>query len=251
MRLPAGIDLVSGRLRCPGPHPARRCASWSWSASRRCTTTAPSAPPTSTSPSAPGSWCSCSARSARASPASSPRWLGWCQARARSDGTATPSQTRRRSCDPVVSPTSPRCRGFSRAPSPTTSGWTTPTGRCSRPWRPAACFPTSRPPAAPMRWSGTAGSGSPVARSSALRWPAPWRATRSCCWPTTSRRRWTPSHRDRALDALRQRGATVIGATSKRAALAQADRVVVLVEGRVAAVGAWSELSGSWGRLAG
>jgi ABC-type multidrug transport system fused ATPase/permease subunit len=51
--------------------------------------------------------------------------------------------------------------------------------------------------------------------------------------------------------ALRQRGATVIGATSKRAALAQADRVVVLVEGRVAAVGAWSELSGSWGHLAG
>jgi ABC-type transport system involved in cytochrome bd biosynthesis fused ATPase/permease subunit len=51
--------------------------------------------------------------------------------------------------------------------------------------------------------------------------------------------------------ALRQRGATVIGATSKRAALAQADRVVVLVEGRVAAVGTWSELSGAWGHLAG
>jgi ATP-binding cassette, subfamily B, bacterial len=51
--------------------------------------------------------------------------------------------------------------------------------------------------------------------------------------------------------ALRKRGATVIGATSKRAALAQADRVVVLVEGRVAAVGAWSELSGTWGHLAG
>ena len=31
----------------------------------------------------------------------------------------------------------------------------------------------------------------------------------------------------------------------------QADRVVVLVEGRVAAVGAWSELSRSWGHLAG
>ena len=51
--------------------------------------------------------------------------------------------------------------------------------------------------------------------------------------------------------ALRERGATVIGATSKRAALAQADRVVVLVEGRVAAVGAWHELSTSWGHLAG
>jgi ABC-type multidrug transport system fused ATPase/permease subunit len=51
--------------------------------------------------------------------------------------------------------------------------------------------------------------------------------------------------------ALRQQGATVVGATSKRAALAQADRVVVLQQGRVAAVGSWSELSGSWAHLAG
>ncbi|WP_134738644.1 ABC transporter ATP-binding protein [Nocardioides sp. 503] len=51
--------------------------------------------------------------------------------------------------------------------------------------------------------------------------------------------------------ALRERGATVIGATSKRAALAQADRVVVLAEGRVAAVGPWAELAPRWGHLAG
>ena len=51
--------------------------------------------------------------------------------------------------------------------------------------------------------------------------------------------------------ALRERGATVVGATSKRAALAQADRVVVLVEGRIAAVGPWHELSPRWGHLAG
>ncbi len=51
--------------------------------------------------------------------------------------------------------------------------------------------------------------------------------------------------------ALRARGATVIGATSKRAALAQADRVVVLAEGRVAAVGPWAELAPAWGHLAG
>ena len=51
--------------------------------------------------------------------------------------------------------------------------------------------------------------------------------------------------------ALRERGATVVGATSKRAALAQADRVVVLVEGRVAAVGPWSELAPTWRHLAG
>ncbi|WP_231123597.1 ATP-binding cassette domain-containing protein [Nocardioides sambongensis] len=51
--------------------------------------------------------------------------------------------------------------------------------------------------------------------------------------------------------ALRERRATVIGATAKRAALNQADRVVVLVEGRIAAVGPWRELSPSWGHLAG
>ena len=51
--------------------------------------------------------------------------------------------------------------------------------------------------------------------------------------------------------ALRERGATVIGATSKAAALAQADRVVVLVEGRVADDGPWSRLATRWGHLAG
>ncbi|TCC61221.1 ABC transporter ATP-binding protein [Kribbella pittospori] len=50
---------------------------------------------------------------------------------------------------------------------------------------------------------------------------------------------------------LRERRATVIGATSKRAALVQADRVVVLVDGDVAAVGPWSELSPRWSHLAG
>ena len=51
--------------------------------------------------------------------------------------------------------------------------------------------------------------------------------------------------------ALRERGATVIGATSKAAALAQADRVVVLVEGRVADTGPWSRLATRWSHLAG
>ncbi len=51
--------------------------------------------------------------------------------------------------------------------------------------------------------------------------------------------------------ALRGRGTTVIGATSKRAALAQADRVVVLVDGEVAAVGPWAELAPTWSHLAG
>lgn len=52
-------------------------------------------------------------------------------------------------------------------------------------------------------------------------------------------------------ESLRARGSTVIGATTKRAALSRADRVVVLVEGRVAADGPWVELQGDWAHLAG
>jgi ABC-type transport system involved in cytochrome bd biosynthesis fused ATPase/permease subunit len=51
--------------------------------------------------------------------------------------------------------------------------------------------------------------------------------------------------------ALRERGAAVIGATSKSAALAQADRVVILDAGRVVDQGPWHELSLRWGHLAG
>jgi ABC-type transport system involved in cytochrome bd biosynthesis fused ATPase/permease subunit len=52
-------------------------------------------------------------------------------------------------------------------------------------------------------------------------------------------------------EALRERGTTVVGSTSKRAALARADRVVVLEDGAVADAGPWRELSGRWGGLAG
>lgn len=51
--------------------------------------------------------------------------------------------------------------------------------------------------------------------------------------------------------ALRERGTTVVGSTSKRAALERADRVVVLVGGAVVAQGPWSRLQSDWGRLAG
>lgn len=51
--------------------------------------------------------------------------------------------------------------------------------------------------------------------------------------------------------ALRERGTTVVGATSKRAALARADRVVVLVDGKVAEVGPWAGLAARWSHLAG
>jgi ABC-type multidrug transport system fused ATPase/permease subunit len=50
---------------------------------------------------------------------------------------------------------------------------------------------------------------------------------------------------------LRDRGVTVIGSTSKRAALTRADQVLVLVGGRAVARGTWRELEERWGHLAG
>jgi ATP-binding cassette, subfamily B, bacterial len=51
--------------------------------------------------------------------------------------------------------------------------------------------------------------------------------------------------------ALRSHGVTVVGSTSKRAALAQADRVVILIGGRVQDQGTWPDLQARWGHLAG
>jgi ATP-binding cassette subfamily B protein len=51
--------------------------------------------------------------------------------------------------------------------------------------------------------------------------------------------------------ALRRKGLTVIGSTSKRAALRQADKVVVLLAGHAVAQGTWGELEDRWGHLAG
>jgi ATP-binding cassette subfamily B protein len=51
--------------------------------------------------------------------------------------------------------------------------------------------------------------------------------------------------------ALREHGVTVVGSTSKRAALSRADRVVVLIGGRSVAQGTWSELEDRYGHLAG
>jgi ATP-binding cassette, subfamily B, bacterial len=50
---------------------------------------------------------------------------------------------------------------------------------------------------------------------------------------------------------LRERGVTVIGSTSKRAALARADQVVVVVGGRAVGRGTWRELEDHWSHLAG
>jgi ABC-type bacteriocin/lantibiotic exporter with double-glycine peptidase domain len=51
--------------------------------------------------------------------------------------------------------------------------------------------------------------------------------------------------------ALRERGVTVVGSTSKRAALVQADQVMVLIGGAAVATGSWAELQDTWGHLAG
>ncbi|MFF3865313.1 ATP-binding cassette domain-containing protein [Micromonospora sp. NPDC001898] len=51
--------------------------------------------------------------------------------------------------------------------------------------------------------------------------------------------------------ALRENGVTVVGSTSKRAALVRADQVVVLIGGTVAAKGPWRDLEDDWGHLAG
>ncbi|SCG69216.1 ABC-type multidrug transport system, ATPase and permease component [Micromonospora echinaurantiaca] len=51
--------------------------------------------------------------------------------------------------------------------------------------------------------------------------------------------------------ALREHGVTVIGSTSKRAALVRADHVVVLQAGTVAAQGPWRDLEPHWSHLAG
>lgn len=51
--------------------------------------------------------------------------------------------------------------------------------------------------------------------------------------------------------ALREHGVTVVGSTSKRAALSRADRVVVLIGGRAVAQGTWRELEDRYGHLAG
>jgi ATP-binding cassette subfamily B protein len=51
--------------------------------------------------------------------------------------------------------------------------------------------------------------------------------------------------------ALRGYGVTVIGSTSKRAALVQADHVVVLIGGQAVAQGTWRDLERDWTHLAG
>ena len=249
------MDLPAGRRprprHRPGPGAARtasRCARSACATSRRSTTTARSECRTSTSTSTPASWCCCSARSAPASPACSARWPAWSPAPARSAGTTRSSTTRRPRSDRHAWPTSPRCRACCPAPSPATSPSTTPhravmpaleSARMGRDVTEAGGPDVARraPRRTPLRRSGAAPRAG--ARAGRRRRPAAGRRRVA--------RRSTPTTEIELWQALRARGAAVIGATSKAAALAQADRVVVLDAGRVVDDGPWRELSAPLG----
>jgi ABC-type multidrug transport system fused ATPase/permease subunit len=51
--------------------------------------------------------------------------------------------------------------------------------------------------------------------------------------------------------SLRARGMTIVGSTTKRLAVMQADRVLVMLDGCEVDQGSWSELEGQWGHLVG
>ena len=188
----------------------------------------------------PASWSCSWARSGRASPACSVRWPAWSAAPARSAGTASSSTTRRPRCGPAGSPTSRRCRGCCRARSPATSPSTTPPRRCV-PALEAARMGRDVAEAggadALVGHRGVRLSGGQVQRLALARALASDADVlladdvSSALDAATEIELW---------QALRARGKAVIGATSKSAALAQADRVVVLDSGRVVDDGPWT-----------
>ena len=249
MELPGGMDLSVRHRRRSRPAPsATRCARSPCATSARCTTTAPSASRTSTSTSAPASWSSCSARSgsgkssllgALAGLVSSTGEIRW------NDRGRRP--TRSPTCARPGWPTSPRCRACCRARFTGNVGLDHPT----RPVMPSleaarmgrdvteAGGPDSLVGHRGVRLSG--GQVQRLALARALATEADVLLAddvSSALDAATEIELW---------QALRERGATVIGATSKAAALAQADRVVVLDAGRVVDQGPWRELSSRWG----
>ena len=226
---------------------ATRCARSASTTSRPCTTTAPSASRTSTWTSTPASWCCCSARSgsgkssllgALAGLVASTGEIRW------NDQVVDDPQTTLRPArvahvaqvPRVLSGTLHRQRR-PRPPAPRRS--------CRR-WSPPGWAATSPRRAGPTRSSGTAAYASPAGRCSASRSRGRWPPRPTCCWPTTCPPRSTPPPRSSCGRRCARAAPRSIGATSKAAALAQADRVVVLDAGRVVDDGPWRELSARW-----
>ncbi|UUZ58725.1 ATP-binding cassette domain-containing protein [Nocardioides sp. B-3] len=144
-----------------------------------------------------------------------------------------------------------QCRACCRAPSAATSGSTTRAARSCRPPETARMGRDVAEAGGPDSLVGHRGvrlSGGQVQRLALARAVACDADllladdVSSALDATTELELWS---------ALRAGGRTVIGATSKAAALAQADRVVVLDGGRVVDAGPWSVLSRKWAHLSG
>ncbi len=176
-----------------------------------------------------------SGRSARASRRCCGRWPGSSTTPGRCAGTASRSPSRSCSCGPTRSATWRSCRGCCPARSPTTSGsgtrWTRPARSRPRSWsttwpRPASGLGLL------IGHKGTRLSGGQLQRLALARALAPRTElliaddVSSALDVTTELDLWR---------ALREHGVTVVGSTSKRAALAQADQVVVLIGGTAVA----------------
>ena len=254
MDLPPGVDLVRGTGPRARPRPDRDPlrtldAPRPRRGARRRHGRRPGRRPRRA---APASWSCCSARSGPASPACSARSPDSSAAPARSAGTTASSTTRRPTLRPgrvahvaqvprVLSGTFTGNVALDHADRPVDAGARGGAHGARR----------RRGRRRRRRSSATAAYASPVGRCSASRWPGRSRPTPTCCWPTTCRPRSTPPPRSSCGRRCARAAPTVIGATSKAAALAQADRVVVLDSGRVVDDGPWRELSSRWAHLAG
>ena len=92
------------------------------------------------------------------------------------------------------------------------------------------------------------GRSSPAGRRSGRRWPGRWSATRRCCCSTSRCRRWTPAPGSTSAPSCAgtwpsSRGSTVLVTHDPVDAMALADRVVVVEDGRVVQTGTPVEVS--------